>query len=547
MRGIGMGSLRNFNKEDDMTKETLAAVLAFGLAGMGLAATNAELAKLVAEDVVRPVRPVGVNGQTEYWNVNATWFMYSPAFAFPAKAGALGYRVRIVDAAGKVHRYEQTNPVVSLEKLWMELPAGRTEVWCDGYSLHEHWTVSRNFRVFWKMTPYEPGAYPKAPRTHAEAATMCCEYLLGMPWLKKYVETGKPDPDYRLNSYPAKMDAAVIKLMVDYAKIAPSRKDAAMKLAHAAADHLLSISQPKDAPLAHFPPTYLGTHYTAGKYAGTTMLDYPASAGCAYVALYGATKEQKYLDAAKGIAETYLKLQGADGTWYLKMYEKDGKPVAGNRLHPGNVIDLMIGLFDQTGDARYRASADRALGFFENGPLKDWNWEGQFEDVEPTGKYENLTKHPACALAQLIVRRWPKDEKRLAQARELLRFAEDQFVVWSRPKDPGASDVMALLGDGWDVEPAVVEQYYYREAVDASAAKLINTYLALYKATGNPLDLAKAKTLGDSIVRIQKDDGRIQTIWSTVAGKDIQSDWVNCMAASVRALVNLAQVEAAVR
>lgn len=507
------------------------------------AATNEELAKLVAEDVAKPVRPVGVDGQTEYWNVNATWFMYPPEFAFPTAERADGYRILVVDAAGKTRCQLQTNSVVSLEKFWSELPAGRTEVRCDAYRRFSTWTTARNFRVFWKMAPYEPGSYPKAPRSYAEAATKCCEYLLGMPWLRTYAETGKPDPTYRLNCYPTKMDAAVIELMVSYAKVAPDRREAALKLARAAADHLISLSQPKDAPLAGFTPTYLGEALTAKEYAGMNMLDYPSRAASAFLRLYELTEEGKYLAAAKVIAETYLKLQGEDGTWYLKMYEKDGRPVGPNRLHPGSVIDMADALYALTKDPRYRAAGDRAIRFYDNGPLRDWNWEGQYEDVEPTGKYVNLTKHPACSLAQTLVARWPKDPRRLAQARELLRFGEDQFVIWARPKGGDADSLLALHGHGWDVEPAVVEQYYYREAVDASAAKMINTYLALYRATGNPLDLAKARTLGDSIVRVQKPDGRIQTIWSTEVGKNLQSDWLNCMAASVQALVNLSRAD----
>lgn len=520
------------------------AIAVFFAAGavVAVAATNEELVKLVAEDVAKPVRPVGVNGQTEYWNVNATWFMYPPVFAFPALKPASGYGIRIVDAAGKVRYFVQTNNVVSLEKFWPELPVGRTEVWCDTYYPWADWTVAKNFRVFWKMAPYAPGSYPKAPRSYVEAATKCCEYLLGMPWLRTYAETGRPDPTYRLNCYPTKMDAAVIELMVSYAKVAPGRRAAALKLARVAANHLISISQPSDAPLACFTPTYLGEALTAKAYAGMNMLDYPSRAASAFLCLYELTKEGKYLVAAKGIAETYLKLQGKDGTWYLKMYENNGRPVGPNRLHPGSVIDLTDALYALTKDVRYRAMGDRAFGFYDNGPLRDWNWEGQFEDVLPSGKYENLTKHPACSLAQTLVARWPKDPRRIAQARELLRYAEDQFVVWSRPKGEDADSLLALRGHGWDVEPAVIEQYYYREAVDASAAKMINTYLALYRATGNPLDLAKARTLGDSLVRIQKKNGRIQTIWSE-DGRDLQSDWLNCMAESVEALVNLSRFD----
>ena len=88
-----------------------------------------------------------------------------------------------------------------------------------------------------------------------------------------------------------------------------------------------------------------------------------------------------------------------------------------------------------------------------------------------------------------------------------------------------------------------MEQYYYREAIDASAAKLIRTYLALYHATGNPLDLAKARTLGDSCVRMQEKNGRIPTIWSYEGCASPGSDWINCMLATFAALDELSKVE----
>ena len=511
-----------------------AVVAAFAVVAEGGAET-AELERLVREDVARPVRPIGVNGQ-EPWNVQSTWFMYPPSFAFPAVKGARGYRVRVVDASGGVRRFTQDGPLVSLEKCWSDLPTGRTEVWCDAFCgggpWTAHWTCGRSFRVFWKAAPYRPGAYPRAPRSYADAARRCCAYLMASPWLRTFAATGRPDPAYRLNSYPAKMDTAVIRLALLCGDVS---------LAKTAADYLISVSQAPDAPLGGFPPTYAGKEYTAGKYAGMNMLIYPAGAASAYLELHAATGEAKYRDAARRIAETYLRLQGADGTWPLKAWEKDGAPVGANRLLPATVIALFESMEKLTGDARYRAAADRAFGYYERGPLRDWNWEGQFEDVEPTGKYVNLTKHPACELAIRLASRVPRDEKRIAQARELLRFAEDQFVVWERPARAEDGDLMALLGDGWDVAPAVVEQYFYREAVDASAAKLIQTYLALYDATGNPLDLAKARTLGDSIVRTQKADGRIPTIWTTSVGADLQSDWINCTAASIAALQRLSK------
>ena len=86
-----------------------------------------------------------------------------------------------------------------------------------------------------------------------------------------------------------------------------------------------------------------------------------------------------------------------------------------------------------TGEVKYRVAADRAFAYVEKGPLATWNWEGQFEDVIPTALFQNLTKHNACDTAFYLTRRYPWDAKRIAQARELLRFSEDQFVCWERP------------------------------------------------------------------------------------------------------------------
>ena len=81
----------------------------------------------------------------------------------------------------------------------------------------------------------------------------------------------------------------------------------------------------------------------------------------------------------------------------------------------------------------------------------------------------------------------------------------------------------------------MLEQYSCYLPIDASAAKLINTYLALYEAAGDPLDLAKARTLGDAMTRETKDDGFLPTFWSPLV-----ENWPNCAAASAAALQNLA-------
>jgi len=276
------------------------------------------------------------------------------------------------------------------------------------------------------------------------------------------------------------------------------------------------------------------------------MLIYPARAGQAFLELYAMTREDRYLAAAKRIAATYLRLQGDDGTWHLKLYEKDGKPVNPNRLMPNSVIDLLERLYDVTGEALYRQAADRAFAYIDRGPLETWNWEGQFEDVPPSQPYFNLTKHSACDTAIYLLKRFPNDKRRLEQARRLILWSEDQFVAWETParKDgigfrnrPGCKP---RWSHGWQTRysiwhcPAVMEQYSWYLPIDASASKMIRAYKAYNQVTGDALSLAKAKALADAAVNNQRDNGLSPTGW--FGNYDEYHNWINCHIATMMAL-----------
>ena len=511
--------------------------------------TNEELAKLVAEDVAKPVRPGGVGGQP-FWNGSSYLFMYPPAFEFKSVAGAVRYRFVAIDDIHRTHEMTAEKPTASLTPMWGQIPAGGlVTVVCEGLDAKGTSRGLAGMRRFWKTVPFRPGAYKPAARPYAEAAARACEYIWSLPNTKRLLEKGEPDPDYSLNCYPAKMNAAVVRAMLRYAKLRPERAADARKVACAAADYLIGISQPEGAPLAHFPPTYRGSANTAKDYAGQNMLLYPATAALAYLELAEATGAAKYRTAAERIGRTYLRLQGADGTWPLKVWEKDGKSVQANRAFPMTPMELFEKLYDLTRDAAWRTAADRAFASIEKGPLANWNWDCQFEDVNPQTAYKSLSKHNACSTAIYLLKRFPGDAKRLAQARELLRFSEDQFVYWEKPcrldgtgHRTGTPEGKGIIGWLWDYRkwhtPGVGEQYGWEMPIDASNDKLIRTYLALYAAERNPLDLAKARALGDALVNIQDAKGCIRT--QMLMRPDADSIWINCLGATVDALDLLA-------
>ena len=375
-------------------------------------------------------------------------------------------------------------------------------------------------RRFWRSAPFDPAEYPASAGGYIDARRKVLLHLLSWPQLAALEKNGVPDIAAGDNfaSYPSKMQSAVIMAMLAVAEDLPEERERAMRIAHASAAYLLSTAEAPGTPLTGFTATYTGTGQLSGTYSGQHMLVYPALAGEAFLAFHRATGERQWLEAAKSIGQTYLRLQGNDGTWPLKM----------------------------------NASIER-------GPMSDWDWEGQFEDIRPAeSRYQNLTKDMPCETAQALLRRYPGDPERIAQAREMLRFAEDQFVVWRAPcrQDGTGAWNPAYPFFAWRT-PAVLEQYECYSPIDASSAKLISTYLALYKAEGRALDLAKARALGDSMVRNQDASGRIRTYWipepgdgSDLAGAirlPLGGDWFNCMFADAEALGELAKATEALR
>ena len=384
---------------------------------------------------------------------------------------------------------------------------------------------------------------------------MAYRYMTSLPAMTVLAETGRPDQKYQHNAYVSKTHAAHIKAMLDWMKLEPSQREKAMGFARASAEFLLKELEPKDAPLAWWPPTYGRTPLEfdprtdgpykkphmignepegAVKYRGEVMLLYPADVGKSFIDYHVETGDGRFLAAAVGIAETYLRTRRADGSWPLKMRLATGEAIGENTLVPNRVLELFDALYDVTGDLKWRNAASDCFAWLEAHPLKDWNWDGQFEDIKPERPYRNPTKHNAVETMLYMLKRFPGDKTRLALCRKILEFCEKRFVVWKTPANHPK----------WPA-PSVLEQYSCFTPIDASSAKMIRAYMAMYQAEGRSEDLAKARALADTITRVQKSSGRIPTFWDGVTTDEGLSceryDWLNCMAAAAHALTLLSR------
>lgn len=505
------------------------------------------LRRRAVEESATPVRQ-GV----PFWNRQAVQFQFAPSFDFQPIAQAASYRFVIQSAQGKTLAFTATTPTASLAPIWTQLSTGKATLQVSGLDAEGKPVGDPMTRTFHRAAVI-PKSYPEPARPWGESARVALDALVHSPDLRCWFTTGEPEEAFHLYRYPAKIMGAAAAALAMHASQSPAPADAAdaLQAARRAADALLALCFDKDHAWAFHPPTYHPTRF-AERLQGHMnpahyMTNCGAEGGGCLLEVYAATKDEKYLLAAQRIAETYARQQRQDGSWELFVSPRDGQPVTSNVLIPTLVIEFLERLAQVTHDPRYDPVRDRALAWMMENPVRTWNWQGQFEDVQPQPPYENLTKHEAGDLALHLLETAPDDAEKRQLALDLIRFAEDQFVVWAQPptdtpnsqNDDGKA---AARTRRW-LLPCVLEQYRCWAPVSASSAKLIRLYLAAYRVTQDALHLEKAKALGSTLTRTQstpKAPGRLQT-WVM---QNPPTMWFNCELMAIRALRDLAAVEA---
>lgn len=493
--------------------------------------------------------PGGINGRP-YWNINASQFMFAPTLLFPMIPKAYSYSYTAEDKNGNTHSFTAKKNYASLAPIWGDIPEGFVRLSVDGLNKQGNKMNVAMSRTFYKCAPF-PGrdALPKRDRSYRECATEAFRFVYEDPMVQHWLKYGVPEPDYPHNAYPSKMISSIIKAMVYYAKLDPENAENAIELAKKAADYLLSITPDGDDPLAGLPPTYSFDGLNAesvNKVApaaegclGTTMMIYPVTAGQGFLTLAKVTGEKKYLDAALRIAEYYKATVLPCGSWYLLYDCKTGKPLTDNICITFSFVDFFRELYEMTGDEGWHELETGHYKYISDICLKSYNWEGQFEDVKVSGNYQNLTHFAANRMIGYISKYLADDENMVAEAVDMMRYVEDQFVLWGEFPH-------------WDAEreypphftPAGLEQYFCYLPIDSSTATIMTAFADMYLLRGDRLYLEKAMALGDTITRIQdKENGMIPTfLIGENCAEGRRNFWINCQIHTAFCLMKLAEI-----
>jgi len=508
-----------------------------------------------------PIRP-GVPGKAPFWNEYSRRYIYAPALNFREVPGAKSYRVQICCETsttasrqvppgakpakwpkdfGLVFGYTVNKPWAPIEaETWRHIPVGYVHV--RVMALDEQSTMIKGMQAkrFYRASPFNGPYHQPPPLPYDASARLALKRLLQQDYVQYWIDHNSPDPAYRFYRYPAKIYSALVIGAVTQARLTSGTAEAlqCVTLPRRIADFMLEIRFGAHSAWAGHVPTYYAPlmgkiskpHMNPKNHLTTMGVD----AGNAFLDLYDLTGDAKYRNAAVTIAETYKKTQLPEGSWPINVEFASGKPIAPNVAIP----TAMINYFDRLRRDYHVRDLDemtsRALAWTMENPAKTFNWQGQFEDVAPQKPYKNQSREQACELAMYLFR----NHQQMALAEDLVRFAEDQFVIWQDPMFYGIKNSKPGYSSPDWITPSVQEQYVFWEPVGRAAGIMVQTFWAAYEATGNQLYREKALSLANSFPTVQAHwDGDYTTFFA----RHRTNYWLNSTVYPARVLMQLEQ------
>lgn len=519
-------------------KYILPAFLFFGLSLTIQAQENlTEFGKVAQEESAEPIRP-GVPGKTPFWNGKARQFIWAPAFEYKTIEGATTYQY-IIKSEGKEYGFKSNIPYAPLSIVWKKMPVGTFTLNVVALDNKGTKIAEVGSGKYYKAAFFN-GIYHEPVMSYDASARLALDHLLDEKYVKYWLENKQPDPKYANYKYPSKIYSALVIGAITHAKLKKGTADekTSTELAKIVADFMLGIRNKKGLSWEYHVPTYYEKynfpenkpHMDPANHFTIMGVD----AGNAFLDMFDFTGDEKYKTAAELIAKTYLKTQLPEGSWYQFVNLSTGKPVSPNVVIPTSIINYFDRLRRDYNVTSLDASRDKALQWVMQNPVKDFNWQGQFEDIPAKGTYLNQSREQACDLAIYLF----KNKQNISLAEELVRFSEDQFVIWEKPLPfihGKAKDSSGYNSKNW-ITPSVQEQYSYFMPVGRAAGIMVETYWEAYRATEKEIYLAKAKSIANAFTLNQKaNDGDYTTFFTPYK----MNLWLNSVVYPAKVLMSL--------
>jgi hypothetical protein len=341
-----------------------------------------------------------------------------------------------------------------------------------------------------------------------------------MPWVyySNLQQDGRPFGESvdRFVSYPAFHHALLIRTFIGYWKYAKDKSalDQAVRLA----DWDIAHSTPGDWPYAKLPYSTFQEKKPGGFRDHTGLMpDKAAIMALAYLALNEVTGEARFLQAAEAIGMTLSQRQRANGTWPFRVDPKTETVIEEYSSSVIYAVRLFEALDKMNGNHRYQPNRDLAWTWLLNGPIKNKDFRGFYEDIEDTKT--NRTNYDCLDTIRYLLAHRTGENGYLEIAEDLNAWIEKTFLDKIKGFEPAAG---------------IQEQLACNVVMGIHSLNWASMLLDLSKATGDEKLRQRAVQTANYITYYLQPDNRI------VVGFSYNQWWYSCHAGVILYLMDFA-------
>jgi hypothetical protein len=270
-------------------------------------------------------------------------------------------------------------------------------------------------------------------------------------------------------------------------------------------DWNLAHSTPADAAWPNLPwAVWTDGHGGGSQDKDATEPDKAAWFGKAYLALYDVTKDQRYLDGAKKIAETLVKKQGEDGSWPFRVVPGDGTVRQQFGGAPVYYVEFFQLLSKADPNPQWTKTYDRALKLMIDRNVEKNLWGTYHEDIKEKAE-DYLSAEPMSFTADWLFRNGKEHPEYIDMGRKVIERMEAKLVhTEGHPAAPA---------------PAVSEQAGFQHMMPGHTARYCLALTDLYKVTGDKEAKRKALSGFNALTYMQSEPGLFRTMFQLVNEK----------------------------
>jgi hypothetical protein len=250
-----------------------------------------------------------------------------------------------------------------------------------------------------------------------------------MPWLyySNVQHNGEPFPKSidRFTSYPAFHHSLIIKTFVKLYN--SSGDEQVLKEAQKLADWNIAHSTSSNVAYANMPYSTLEEKTPGGFRDGSGIMpDKAAIMSLAYLDLYKATKENRFLKAAEAIANSLVNNQRDNGTWPFRVDPKTKDVIEEFTSSVIYAVMLFESLDETNRNNHYKSYRDRTLEWLINGPIKTKEFRGFYEDIAEST--EGRTNYDCLDVIRYLLANRTENNGYLEMAQDLNSWLEETFM-----------------------------------------------------------------------------------------------------------------------